>query len=81
VVDDLKTHKPGMDRRKFLMIAGAGAALGALVLAAGSRKMFQGVLRSSQAQTGTRSIGNAPIAARVQPAGGSFLSRLFGRAR
>ncbi len=80
MAEDSGAHKSGIDRRKFLVLMGAGAAFGALFLAAKPRKLFQTLSNSSQAQVRASGTVGQRIGTSAPQTETSFLSRLLGRA-
>lgn len=71
-----------MDRRRFLLLTGAGAAIGAVILATTTpRKLLQNLTAPSQASTPATASATAGkrIWTPMQQTGSSFLSRLFGK--
>ena len=81
MADDGRLEPAPMDRRRFLLLAGVGAAIGAVVLATTTPRKLIGTL-TSPAQPGAPSA-SATAGKRIwtpmQQTGTSFLSRLFGR--
>ena len=78
MVDDQPGKRRDFSRREFLTLAGAGAVVGALILAATKQKGIQGLLKSaSGSQTNAATAGKF-IRTSAQPAGPSWLQRLLG---
>lgn len=71
-----------MDRRRFLLLAGAGAAVGAVILATTTpRKLLQNLTTPTQPANPASMSATAGkrIWTPMQQTGSSFLSRLLGK--
>jgi hypothetical protein len=82
MVEDPSTESMAMDRRRFLFLAGAGAAVGAVILATTTpRKLLQTLTTPTQSANpaATSATAGKRIWTPLQQTGASFLSRLFGK--
>ncbi len=75
---DAVTKGRGLSRRQFLTLAGAGAVVGALIIAATRNKGLSSLLKApASAQTNQATAGKF-IRTASQPATPSLLQRLLG---
>ncbi|HYM38923.1 MAG TPA: twin-arginine translocation signal domain-containing protein [Thermoplasmata archaeon] len=72
------TKGRGISRRQFLTLAGAGAVVGAVILAATRQKGIQGLLKSATGSQTSQATAGKIIRTPSQPTGPSFLQRLLG---
>jgi hypothetical protein len=82
MLDETSAESAAMNRRRFLVLAGLGAAIGAVILATTTpRKLLQNVTASTQ--TANPPAASATAGKRIwtpaQQTGSSFLSRLLGK--
>lgn len=73
--------RPGISRRKFLTLAGAGAIVGAVVLAAAQKKSLQGLVKAAttnRTNQPNQATAGKYITTSATPAGPSILQRIFG---
>jgi hypothetical protein len=68
----------GISRRQFLTLAGAGAIVGAFILAATQKKGVQGLLKAASAPRTNQATAGKYITTAATPASPSLLQRLFG---
>lgn len=67
-----------ISRRQFLTLAGAGAIVGAFILAATQKKGVQGLLKAATAPQTNRATEGKYITTTATPPGPSVFQRLFG---
>lgn len=67
-----------ISRRQFLSLAGAGAVVGALILAATQKKGLQGILKTVSSGPTNQATAGKFIRTSAPAAGPSFLQRLLG---
>lgn len=75
------TPRRGISRRQFLTLAGAGAIVGAVILAATQNKGLQGLLKAAstnRTNQANQATAGKYITTSATPAGPSILQKLFG---
>ena len=72
------TQGRGISRRQFLTLAGAGAVVGAVILAATRQKGIQGLIKSAAGTQTNQATAGKVIRTAASSSGPSLLQRLLG---
>lgn len=75
---DPGSQRRAFSRREFLTLAGAGALVGALILAATRGKGVQGLIKSVTSAPVNRATAGKVVQTTAPASGPSFLTRLLG---
>ena len=75
------TRTREISRRQFLTLAGAGAVVGAFILAATQKKGLQGLVKAASTNRTNQATAGKYITTASTPTGPSILQRLFGGQR
>ncbi len=68
----------GISRRQFLTLAGVGAVVGAVIVAATRQSGLQGLLKSASGSQANQATAGKIIRTTSQPTGPSLVQRLLG---